>query len=75
MVTAMMVDLIRLLLVHNLVLVCHLSIGLDLCRLNETPLFKDFLPSIFISEELYSEFILELKEFFRFLRYCRLRKV
>ena len=70
MVAAMMVYLIRFLLIHYLVFVGHFAIGLNLCRLNEAPFFKDFLPRVFIPEEFNSEFVFELKVLFCLLGDC-----
>ena len=75
MVAAMVVHFIALLFIHDFVLVSHFTVSLDLSWLHKTPLLQDFLTNVFVTEKLYSEFVLELKEFFRFLRDGGLRKV
>lgn len=65
-----MINLIRFLLIHYLVLVGHFSVGFNLCRFNEAPLLKDFLPRVFIPEKFDSELVFELKELFRLLGDC-----
>jgi len=75
MVARMMIDLVRLLLVHNLVLVDNLSVFLHLCWFHETPLLKEFLFHVLVSEEVYAEFVFEFEEFFCFLGNSRLREV